>query len=62
MRNKMEYTTENIEKVAKAIVDSTDLNDLRQVMYEDLIFAMKDCRDTFDLGVESLDWDENPTE
>ena len=56
----MEYTTENIEKVADEIVNAMELDDLCQYVYEDLVSLMGHCKDTFDLNVESLDWDKNP--
>lgn len=58
----MKYTHENIEKVAEEIVESMELDDLCTYVYEDLIYLMEGCEDTFQLNVESLDWNENPPE
>lgn len=58
----MEYNTENIEKVAAEIVDSMELDDLCQYVYDDLVALMDHCKETFQLNVESLDWVDNPPE
>lgn len=52
----IEYTQENIEKIAAEIVDAMELDDLCQYVYDDLVALMENCRDTFELNVESLDY------
>jgi hypothetical protein len=51
----MEYTSENCEKVAWEIVDAMELDDLRQMVFEDLYDLMNHNKECFDLNVESLE-------
>lgn len=51
----MEYTSENIEKIANEIVEHMEIDDLCQYVYEDLVELMENCKDTFDLNVKSLE-------
>lgn len=52
----LKYTQENIEKIAGEIVDAMEIDDLCQYVYDDLVALMENCRDTFELNVESLDY------
>ena len=50
----MEYTQENIEKVAEQIVDGLDLKDLCQYVYDDIYATMEKDEEMFHINVESL--------
>ena len=50
----MEYTQENIEKVAQKIVDDMDLDDLMSYVYDDLCAIMDKDEELFHINVESL--------
>ena len=50
----MEYTKENIEKVAEQIVDGLDLKDLCRYVYDDLYAIMDKDEEMFYINVESF--------
>ncbi len=50
----MEHTAENIEQVARDIVDGMDLESLVDFAVEDLYSVMLEDREIFDANVESL--------
>ena len=50
----MEYTQENIDKVAQKIVDDMDLDDLMSYVYDDLCSIMDKDEELFHINVESL--------
>lgn len=50
----MEYTQENIEKVAQKIVDDMDLDDLMSYVYDDLCAIMDKDEELFHINVESF--------
>jgi hypothetical protein len=51
----MEYTQENIDKVAQKIVDEhMDLNDLMSYVYDDLCAIMNKDEELFHINVESF--------
>ena len=50
----MEYTQENIDKVAQKIVDDMDLDDLMSYVYDDLCAIMDKDEELFHINVESL--------
>jgi len=50
----MKYTQENIEKVTEQLVDSFDLKDLCQYVYDDLYAIMDKDEEMFHINVESL--------
>lgn len=50
----MEYTQENIDKVAQKIVDDMDLDDLMSYVYDDLCATMNKDEELFHINVESF--------
>jgi hypothetical protein len=48
----MNYTDDNIEKVAQKIVDDMDLDDLMNYVYDDLVAIMDKDEELFHCNVE----------
>ena len=55
----MNYTDDNIEKVAQKIVDDMDLDDLMNYVYDDLVAIMDKDEELFHCNVENFNLDEN---
>ena len=51
----MNYTDDNIEKVAQKIVDDMDLDDLMNYVYDDLVAIMEKDKELFYCNVEHLE-------
>ena len=49
----MKYTDENVMAVAQKIIDSMDLKDLMNYVYDDLCESMDKDEELFQLAVES---------
>jgi len=54
----MNYTDDNIEKVAQKIVDDMDLDDLMNYVYDDLVAIMDKDEELFYYNVEHFDMEE----
>ena len=54
----MNYTDDNIEKVAQKIVDDMDLDDLMNYVYDDLVAIMDKHEELFHYNVEHFDMEE----
>ena len=54
----MQYTNDNIEKVAQKIVDDMDIDDLMSYVYDDLVAIMDKEEELFHCNVEDLDMEE----
>jgi hypothetical protein len=54
----MNYTDDNIEKVAQKIVDDMDLKDLMHYVYDDLVAIMDKDEESFHCNVEHFDMEE----
>lgn len=50
----MNYTDDNIEKVAQKIVDDMDLDDLMSYVYDDLVAIMDKDEELFHCNVEQF--------
>ena len=55
----MNYTDDNIEKVAQKIVNDMDLDDLMNYVYDDLVAIMDKDEELFHCNVEQFDMEEN---
>ena len=56
----MEYTDENIDKVAQKIVDEhMDLNDLMAYVYDDLCAIMNKDEELFHINAENYGYESN---
>ena len=51
----MNYTNDNIDRVAQKIVDDMDLGDLMNYVFEDLVAIMGGDQELFHCNVEQLD-------
>jgi hypothetical protein len=47
MMSKIPYTKENREKLAEAVVENMELNDMIQAIYEQELECYEQCEDTF---------------
>ena len=54
----MNYTDDNIEKVAQKIVDDMDLDDLMSYVYDDLVAIMNKDEELFHCNVENFNIEE----
>jgi len=54
----MNYTDDNIEKVAQKIVDDMDLDDLMSYVYDDLVAIMDKDEELFHCNVENFNMEE----
>ena len=54
----MNYTDDNVEKVAQKIVDDMDLDDLMSYVYDDLVATMDKDEELFHCNVEHFDMEE----
>ena len=54
----MNYTDDNIEKVAQKIVDDMDLDDLMSYVYDDLVAIMDKDEELFHCNVEQFNIEE----
>jgi len=54
----MNYTDDNIEKVAQKIVDDMDLDDLMSYVYDDLVAIMDKDEELFHCNVENFNIEE----
>jgi hypothetical protein len=54
----MNYTDDNIEKVAQKIVDDMDLDDLMSYVYDDLVAIMEKEEELFHCNVDHFQMEE----
>jgi len=54
----MNYTNDNIEKVAQKIVDDMELGDLMSYVHDDLVAIMDKDEELFHCNVEHFDMEE----
>ena len=54
----MNYTDDNIEKVAQKIVDDMDLDDLMNYVYDDLVAIMDKDEELFHSNVDYFQMEE----
>ena len=45
--SKVEYTEQNREKLAEAVVENMDIKDMIQALYEQEVECYEQCEDTF---------------
>ena len=54
----MQYTNDNIEKVAQKIVNDMEIGDLMSYVYDDLVAIMDKDEELFHYNVEHFDMEE----